>query len=54
MKTHSVSYIAIGITMWALLVIDRYSPGDISSGLFSALFVVVIEEPFVKCYYLYF
>ncbi len=28
--------------MWALLVIDRYSPGDISSGLFSALFVVVI------------
>jgi hypothetical protein len=27
------------LTMYALLVAKRYTPGDISSGLFSAIFV---------------
>jgi hypothetical protein len=31
----------VSITLYALLVVRRYSPGDISGGLFSALFIQV-------------
>lgn len=33
--------LAVSITLYALLVVRRYSPGDISGGLFSALFIQV-------------